>query len=57
MRMIFNCTDVEFNEGNFLNAMDSWCEAWTHQQTNQYALVPAGDPFQVASAIYAKYFA
>ncbi len=45
-----------FNETTFLTMLDEWEEGWIHQQGNPYSQVPVGNAFELAQAIFAKYF-
>ena len=45
-----------FNESEYISAIEAFEEAWTHEQGNPYALTPSGDAYELAAAIWAKYF-
>ena len=45
-----------FDETAYITAIEAFEEAWTHEQGNPYALAPSGDVYELAAAIWAKYF-
>ncbi len=48
---------ARFNEAKFLADLQTWEEQWTREAGNPYPTTPSGDAFQLALAIYTKYFA